>query len=507
MSLTKATYSMIEGAPLNVLDYGAVADGNFSGGAPSGTDNLAAFAAALTAAVTTNINAVYVPAGSYYLSGKITIPRGVTLFGVGMAHMPVWKTGSNRRGTVLLIAGASGDDCVAYDATLNSGHTTLRNITIAHVGSVSNRSVVYIVNHLYPNMENVELYSLVKSTGAGLYIYGSTLWGNFDNIVAVADNVNLSNEYSFRYALQIYGVTPDVTVPNANSFRAGHFAGTWAAAYFDGAAGDTGGLSNVFHGTKFDLNWNGTAAPVFLANGDGLFDYPLGPVYITPVVHVAKGHNTAFHGCYFEAANEPATYDDGVNGSHDLVPVFLNEDATFNTGTGVLDCNWNNTFPYDVATNTLMDPTTGGYRHSSRFVPMVTIRQTTPQSIPNTTWTTVNFNTVLFGDTSHLEYDAAADTVVCRTAGTYMVSAQVAYAGWATTPTIAQMRAQTTASGGITFQGDVKRELGAGVPIIVQQTFVLNMVAGDTVKIETFHNQGAPQNTEANFSLLSVVQI
>lgn len=28
MSLTKATYSMIEGAPVNVLDYGAVGDGS-----------------------------------------------------------------------------------------------------------------------------------------------------------------------------------------------------------------------------------------------------------------------------------------------------------------------------------------------------------------------------------------------------------------------------------------------------------------------------------------------
>lgn len=506
MSLTKATYSMINGSPLNVLDYGAVADGNFSGGSPSGTDNLAAFAAALTAAVTTGINAVYAPAGSYYLSGKITIPRGVTLFGTGTAHMQVWKSGSNRRGTVLLIAGANGSDCIEFDPSADSGHVTLRNITVAHVGSVTNRSVVYLANQLYPNMQNVEIYSLVKSTGSGLYIYGSTLWGNFDNVTAIADNVGLANEYSFRYALRVYGVVSGVTVPNANSFRAGHFAGTWAAAYFDGDTGGTGGLSNVFHGVKLDLNWNGTATPTYLATGDGLFDYAAGPVYITPVVRVVKGSNTAFHGCYFEAANEPATYDDGVNGSHDLVPVFSNENATFNLGTGVLDCIFNNTYVYDVASLTLVDPTTAGYRHSSRNVPMVTVRQATPQSIPNTTWTTVNFDTVLFGDTSHLKYDAATDTVVCRTKGTYIVSAQVGYAGWATASTFAQIRASTTASGGITFIGELKPPLGAATPIIAQQTFVLNMIVGDTVKIETFHNQGGAQNTEANASLISVVQ-
>lgn len=507
MSLTKATYSMIDGAPLNVLDYGAVADGNFTSGVPSGTDNLTAFATALTDAVSKGVNAVYVPAGSYYLSGKITVPRGVTLFGVGTAHMQVWKSGSNRRGTVLLINGASSGDCVAYDATSGSGHTTLRNITIAHVGSVTNRSIVYISNHLYPNMENVELYSLVKSQGAALYIYGSTLWGNFDNVQAVADNVNLVDEYSFRYALQIYGETSGVTTPNANSFRAGHFAGTWAAAYFDGATGDTGGLSNVFHGTKFDLNWNGTSTPTFLASGDGLFDYPAGPVYITPVVRVVKSINAAFHGCYFEAANEPATYDNGVNGSHDLVPVFLNENATFNTKTGVLDCIFNNAYLYDTASLTLVDPTTNGYRHSARRVPVITARQATPQAIPTSTWTTIAFDTFPFGNTSHLKYDAATNSVVCVTNGTYMVSAQVGFAGWATSPTIAQLRISTTASGGYTFLGEVKRELGATIPIVVQQSIAINLNVGETFKVEAFHTQGGPQNTATNYSVLSVVQI
>lgn len=498
---------MITGAPLNVLDYGAVADGDFSGGSPTGTDNLAAFAAALAAAVTTNINSVYAPAGNYYLSGKITVPRGVTLFGVGTAHMQVWKSGSNRRGTVLLIAGASGDDCVAYDTTLNSGHTTLRNITIAHVGSVTNRSVVYIDNHLYPNMENVELYSLVKSTGAGLYIYGSTLWGNFDNVTAISDNAGLVNEYSFRYALQFYGDVPDVTVPNANSFRAGHFAGTWAAAYFDGNTGSSGGLSNVFHGTKLDLSWNGTSTPTFLATGSGLFDYPAGPVYIAPLVRIVKGKYVAFHGCYFETAGEPATYNNGVDGLYDLVPVFSNENATFNVGTGVLDCIFNNTYLYDVASLTLVDPTTGGYRHSSRNIPLVTVRQATPQAIPHNTWTTVAFDTIIFGDTSHLKYDTASDTVVCTTKGTYAVSALVAYDGWATATTTATIRIITTASGGINFLGDYKREQGASIPITVQISATINMVAGDTVSIQTIQTQGGPQNTIANYSLLSVVQI
>ena len=61
MSLTKATYSMIDGAPFNVLDFGAVADGV--------TNDAAAFNAAVAAAGT---QAVYVPKGSYAITGTVT---------------------------------------------------------------------------------------------------------------------------------------------------------------------------------------------------------------------------------------------------------------------------------------------------------------------------------------------------------------------------------------------------------------------------------------------------
>lgn len=57
MSLTKATYSMIEGAPANVLDFGAVGDG------------VADDTAAIQAAIDSGASQIYYPDGTYLVNG------------------------------------------------------------------------------------------------------------------------------------------------------------------------------------------------------------------------------------------------------------------------------------------------------------------------------------------------------------------------------------------------------------------------------------------------------
>lgn len=64
MSLTKATYALIDGAPLNVFDYGAVGDGT--------TDDTAAIQSAVTAAYAQE-QALYFPSGTYLMSSTITM--------------------------------------------------------------------------------------------------------------------------------------------------------------------------------------------------------------------------------------------------------------------------------------------------------------------------------------------------------------------------------------------------------------------------------------------------
>ena len=72
MALTKATYSMVQGACFNVLDFGATGDGT--------TDDTTAIQAAINAA---EGNALYIPKGTYKCTSQIQIKANTLIFGAG----------------------------------------------------------------------------------------------------------------------------------------------------------------------------------------------------------------------------------------------------------------------------------------------------------------------------------------------------------------------------------------------------------------------------------------
>lgn len=86
MSLTKATYSMVNGAPVNVLDYGATGDGV--------TDDTTAIQLALDAA--TPGGQVVFPKGKYLISSRLTcFTPGVEIVGLGaLASETQYVTGA-----------------------------------------------------------------------------------------------------------------------------------------------------------------------------------------------------------------------------------------------------------------------------------------------------------------------------------------------------------------------------------------------------------------------------
>ena len=84
MSLTKVTYSMISGSPINVFDYGAVGNGV--------ADDTTAIQAAVDAANALGGGTVYLPQGDYKITAPITIYSNIRFIGAGGTSTTITKT-------------------------------------------------------------------------------------------------------------------------------------------------------------------------------------------------------------------------------------------------------------------------------------------------------------------------------------------------------------------------------------------------------------------------------
>ncbi|MCL2304593.1 MAG: glycoside hydrolase family 55 protein [Planctomycetaceae bacterium] len=112
---------------LNVLDFGAVGDGQ--------TDNTAAFQKALDAAAKSDVQVVFAPRGNYRFDGSLVFPQGVTLKGVWEsvpAHNGIRDHGLVKPtddGTTLLVYGNAGAEDKEPFITLNT-NCTLKGVCI-----------------------------------------------------------------------------------------------------------------------------------------------------------------------------------------------------------------------------------------------------------------------------------------------------------------------------------------------------------------------------------------
>lgn len=84
MSLTKVSYSMINGAFANVLDYGAVGDGV--------VDDTLAIQAAIDAS-----NGIYFPSGTYFITAALQIPNNRVLRGESRQSTIIKRTDGNQQ--------------------------------------------------------------------------------------------------------------------------------------------------------------------------------------------------------------------------------------------------------------------------------------------------------------------------------------------------------------------------------------------------------------------------
>lgn len=148
MSLTKATFSMIEGALVNVLDFGADPTG--------ATDSSVAFQAAVNANLGKQIR---IPAGSYLFNS--TVEMDVTGLGSRVSVCQFYGDGMTRTvinnqagGAAFLVTGGSGND-FAFNFVL-------KDLTIDSVGSNAGTIGVELDSCIFATIDNVRILNMAS---------------------------------------------------------------------------------------------------------------------------------------------------------------------------------------------------------------------------------------------------------------------------------------------------------------------------------------------------------
>jgi len=165
MSLTKATYSMIDGATVNVTDYGAVADWNGT----TGTDNTTAFSLAITALASKGGGVLLIPAGQY--KGSLIVNQSnicVSGYGATIGYLPVETLTIKATGGAPLLGPFAGfatgsnvpvnpaPNAVFYDVT--TATQASRTVTVSNATGIVAGDYCMMISGTSPNSTPITNY-------------------------------------------------------------------------------------------------------------------------------------------------------------------------------------------------------------------------------------------------------------------------------------------------------------------------------------------------------------
>lgn len=204
MSLTKVSYSMIQGDILNVLDYGAKGDSNGTPG--NGTDDTSAIQAAVTAAAAVG-KIVFLPVGTYRITAPINFTGATNKFGF-------------------------------------EGESNLQTIIYADFTSSTRRAALSVANtsgtRAYVAFKNFKLQGKLDAKTDGIYCSWTGSFSQIENVfvnqfyngIVIANDYEMKIIHSFstsnlnngiQFGYEIDGVT---TAPCNNNLVLGCFATT-----------------------------------------------------------------------------------------------------------------------------------------------------------------------------------------------------------------------------------------------------------------------------------------
>lgn len=245
MSLTKVSYTMIDRAPVNVLDFGAVGDGT--------ADDTAAIQAALDYAGANGGGTVVLPmtssTGRYRTTSVLRIPNYVTLEGTNPLVFPfsfnngILADFANPMQWVIEAKTTSGGNNIAYDAVLTAfpdGATYNCGVRNLRIGAVNTTPFggIRMQGCFGPIVENVSIaevgccYLLNESLGGrwsvngrGVY-YGMALWNDCNaNEISVyvtqsPQATNVPANYQLPFMTSLNGqLVPTYKLPSNDPYQ------------------------------------------------------------------------------------------------------------------------------------------------------------------------------------------------------------------------------------------------------------------------------------------------
>ena len=399
---------------VSVKDFGAVGDGV--------TDDYSAIQIAINWVAANKGGDLYFPAGDYIVGSGLILKEGVNLVGAGTAHYELYNfgTGHVHTGTVLLVTGSAGGDCIAFQNS-QKGHYGIRNMSIFDNGTAAIRSIINITNVLHPRLQDTEVACLNSiPRGTGYYLGDLTLYGHFSGCVATT---------------VLYGAAFHDNA-NANCFSGGSLEGATQCLLLTGTTGYPAG--NSFNGVALETSygaWGAYQELNFIANSDKVYGMQgaYGPgqgsfvsVYVNPIVKIVRGYGNNFSGCYIETSGTPASFNDGTNGTWQVLPVFAIKTATSADAenNGLYSCRMN-VFLLDQGENTFADCLPYSPTYKSRQPVALALRTSSATVVATGPETKMLFNGSSYYNTNQITYNAATGVGTFRQTGLYMFSANV----------------------------------------------------------------------------------